>query len=68
MDPAKPTSVTPRYRRGDRVHTPAHGVCEVESVVGGSRRARPSREHAYNMRAPGLTYLVWYYESDLKPA
>lgn len=59
----------PRYKPGDRVRTPAHGVCEVDSLVH-SRRANGQRcrERAYNMRAPGLTYLVWYYESDLKPA
>src|SRR4051812_34687717 len=47
MKSTRLATAVPRYKRGDRVHTPAHGVCEIESMVGGSRRARPSRERAY---------------------
>ena len=68
MQPAQPAATRPRYKRGDRVGTPAHGVCEIESVATRRARGKPTSEHAYNMRAPGLTYMVWYYESDLKPA
>jgi hypothetical protein len=54
------------FTKGDEVRTPAHGVCTVIGFNSGPARGRQWREVRVNVQVPGLSYPVWYYESELE--